>query len=78
MEIITPTIKASKNGFRRNQIRDENNNESSQKNEDAIKIIILMGSLLFAKVKINMDNTGPNTKNVQPKNSATVIFINFL
>lgn len=50
---------------------DENSKESNQKNAAAIKMMMRIGS--EARVNTNIDRTGPKTRKVHPKNSATVI-----
>lgn len=71
-ETINPNGVNSLSGTNINQTKDDSNREHSQKNAAATKIIIRMGS--WAIVNVNIANGGPNAKNVQPKNSGTVIF----
>lgn len=71
-EKTNPNTSLLRKGTTINHRNDDNNNESNQKNAAAINMIILTGSQ--AIVNINMARGGPKAKNVQPKNSETVIF----
>lgn len=72
-EQINPIDVYDLSGTKTNQINDENNNAQSQTNAAPTRRIIRIGSL--ATVSVNIANGGPNAKNVQPKNSGSVISI---
>lgn len=59
-----------------NQINDDINKARSHKNDEKISRIIFIGE--FAIVNIKRAAGGPNARNAQPKNSATVMLcLNF-
>ena len=53
---------------------DDKSNETSQKKEAAMRMMIRMGS--WAIVSVNIAIGGPKARNEQPKNSTTVILLN--
>lgn len=75
-ETITPKTRYSRSGTITNQMNEEINSANSQRNDEKISKMILMGESEI--VKINIASGIPKARKAQPKNSATVMLVALL